>query len=103
MSRINDVEARKGYRLIIELQGGNVVFLNMADKVDTIRFFDLKDEDFFQTVETDGYSIYWDFGRIKLGLTEIYDMINKPVVASKFANSYDYAQDKNIANQTMVG
>ena len=47
MSRINDVEARKGYRLIIELQGGNVVFLNMADKVDTIRFFDLKDEDFF--------------------------------------------------------
>ena len=30
-------------------------------------------------------------------------MINKPVVASKFANSYDYAQDKNIANQTMVG
>lgn len=106
MSRIRDVEAKKGYRLLIELQGGNVVFLNMSDKIDTIRFYDLKDEEFFNTVQTDGTSLYWDYGRIKIGVTEIYDMINETVNnirRSRFSNGYDYNQHNDFMNQNAVG
>lgn len=74
MAKIKDVETRKGYRLLVELDNGNVIFLNMADKIDTVRFFDLKNEVLFEQVETDGYALYWDFGRIMISLTEIFEM-----------------------------
>ncbi len=74
MAKIRDVEPKYGYRLLIELDNGNVVFLNMADKVETVRFYDLKDVDFFNQVETDGYALYWDYGRISISLSEVYEM-----------------------------
>lgn len=74
MAKIRDVEPKYGYRLLIELDNGNIVFLNMADKVETVRFYDLKDVDFFNQVETDGYALYWDYGRISISLSEVYEM-----------------------------
>ena len=46
----------------------------MADKVETVRFYDLKDVDFFNQVETDGYALFWDYGRISISLSEVYEM-----------------------------
>lgn len=74
MAKIRDVEPKYGYRLLIELDNGNIVFLNMADKVETIRFYDLREVDFFNQVETDGYALYWDYGRISISLSEVYEM-----------------------------
>ena len=74
MAKIKDVETRKGYRLLVELDNGNVIFVNMADKIETVRFYDLRNEKLFEQVETDGYSLYWDFGRIMISLTEIFAM-----------------------------
>ncbi len=74
MAKIRDVEAKYGYRLLIELDSGNVIYLNMSDKVETVRFHDLKNEMLFDDVETDGYALYWDFGRISISLSEIFEM-----------------------------
>ncbi len=105
MARIRDVEAKKGYRLLIELQGGNVVYLNMSEKVETIRFYDLRDEEFFNTVETDGMCIYWDYGRIKIGINEIYDIINDNIskIKSKFPTRYAYDDKGYYLGQIHVG
>lgn len=74
MAKIRDVEAKKGYRLLIELDSGRIIFLNLSEKVETMRFYDLRDEAFFEQVETDGYALYWDFGRICISLSEVYEM-----------------------------
>lgn len=74
MAKITAVEAKYGHRLLVELDNNNVIYLNMSDKLDTVRFHDLKNENIFNDVMTDGYSVYWDFGRIGISLTEIYDL-----------------------------
>ena len=74
MAKIRDVEAKYAYRLLVELDNGNVIYLNMTEKLETVRFHDLKNENIFNAVETDGYSLYWDFGRISMSLSEIYEM-----------------------------
>lgn len=74
MAKIRDVEAKYGYRLLIELDSGNVIYLNLSDKVETVRFYDLRDTELFNEVETDGYSVYWDYGRIAISLSEIFEM-----------------------------
>ena len=86
MAKIKDVETRKGYSLLVELDNGNVIFVNMADKIETVRFYDLRNEKLFEQVETDGYSLYWDFGRIMISLTEIFAMtrVNNTASNSNF-------------------
>lgn len=74
MAKIRDVEAKYGYRLLVELDNGNVIYLNMTEKLDTVRFHDLQNENIFNDVVTDGYALYWDFGRISMSLTEIFEM-----------------------------
>jgi hypothetical protein len=74
MAKISDVEAKRGYRLLVELDSGRVIYLNMTDKIETVRFHDLKNENIFEQVETDGYALYWDFGRITMSLSEINEM-----------------------------
>ncbi|MBQ3545734.1 MAG: DUF2442 domain-containing protein [Lachnospiraceae bacterium] len=74
MAKISDVEAKRGYRLLVELDSGRVIYLNMTDKIETVRFHDLKNEAIFEQVETDGYALYWDFGRITMSLSEINEM-----------------------------
>ena len=67
-------------RLLVELDGGRTFLLNMTDKIETIRFNDLKDEFLFMSATTDGNSILWDNGRISLSISEIFDMtrVNRP-------------------------
>lgn len=74
MAKIRDVEPKYGYRLLIELDTGRIIYLNMSDKVETMRFYDLKNVELFNQVETDGFALYWDFGRITISLSEIYEM-----------------------------
>ena len=69
MAKISDVEAKRGYRLLVELDSGRVIYLNMTDKIETVRFHDLKNEAVFEQVKTDGYALYWDFGRITMSMS----------------------------------
>lgn len=74
MAKIRDVEPKYANRLLVELDTGRVFLINMTDKIETMRFNDLKDEFLFMGATTDGDSILWDNGRISLSLSEIYDM-----------------------------
>lgn len=74
MAKIVDVEPKKGYRLLIELDSGRTIYLNMSEKIETVRFHDLKNEILFEQVETDGYALYWDFARITMSMSEINEM-----------------------------
>lgn len=74
MVRIRDVEPKYGYRILVELESGSVIYLNMTEKLETMRFNELKDEFLFQDVYTDGDSIIWANGRITLSLSEVFAM-----------------------------
>lgn len=76
MAKIREVEPKPGYRLLIELDSGRLIFLNLSEKIETVRFHDLKNEVLFNQVETDGYALYWDFGRICMSLSEVFEMTN---------------------------
>ena len=77
MAKIVDIEPKYGHRMLIEFDNGSTLLLNMQDKLDTVRFHDLQNEHIFADCVTDGYSLYWDFGRISLGITEIYEMTGR--------------------------
>ncbi len=74
MAKIRDVEPKYANRLLVELDSGRVFLINMTEKIETMRFHDLKDEFLFMSVSTDGDSVIWDNGRISLSLSEIFDM-----------------------------
>lgn len=74
MAKIRDVEPKYANRILVELDTGRVFLINMTDKIQTMRFNDLKDEFLFTGATTDGDSVLWDDGRISLSLSEIYDM-----------------------------
>lgn len=74
MACIKDVEPKYANRLLVELDGGRMFLINMTDKIETMRFNDLKDEFLFMGATTDGDSILWDNGRISLSLSEIFEM-----------------------------
>lgn len=74
MAKIRDVEPKYANRILVELDTGRVFLINMTDKIQTMRFNDLKDEFLFMGATTDGDSVLWDDGRISLSLSEIYDM-----------------------------
>lgn len=74
MARISYVEAKAAHRLLVELDTGMVLYVNMADKIETCRFLDLKDDKVFNDVQTDGSAIYWCDGFISMTLNEIYQL-----------------------------
>lgn len=74
MAKIRYVEAKPAHRLLVELDTGMVMYINMTDKMETCRFLDLKDEEIFRNVDTDGRTIYWNDGFISMTLSEIYQL-----------------------------
>lgn len=74
MARIREVEPKYANRLLVELDSGRVFLINMTDKIETMRFNDLKDEFMFMGAYTDGDAVLWDNGRVSLSLSEIFEM-----------------------------
>lgn len=58
---IAGVSAMPGHRLRIELRTGSVLELNMSNRLDSARYYPLRDEELMRTVTTDGS--YLRFGR----------------------------------------
>lgn len=57
---ITGVAALPGHRLRIEFRTGSVLELNMANRLDSARYYPLRDEEFMRSVTTDG--LYLLFG-----------------------------------------
>lgn len=74
MERIKKVLPINDFRLNVELTNGNTVILNMEDKLETIRFSQLSDVNFFAKVTTDGYFLRWG-NRVEMSVNEIFKII----------------------------
>lgn len=75
MPLIKKVKSIGDYHLFIELGNGHSITLNMENKLDTIRFIDINNKDIFNRVSTDGSSIFWSNGKIRINFAEIIEIM----------------------------
>lgn len=73
MSKIKNVQPMENYLIKVELNDGKTLILNLAYKLNTIRFQQLKDQELFKSATTDGYCIHWN-ELIELSTTEIFEI-----------------------------
>lgn len=76
MRHIKSVKPNKAYCLEIALDNGSSIILNLKDKLETIRFSDLKDHAFFCKAETDGICIRWG-NTVEISLQEAFQLAQK--------------------------
>ncbi|WP_283610666.1 DUF2442 domain-containing protein [Faecalispora anaeroviscerum] len=73
MPGIVSVQPAENYLMEIKFDNGNTVILDMKTKIQTARFWQLRDKKLFEAATTDGTSIRWnEFTEIYMG--EIFDI-----------------------------
>ena len=75
MSYIKTVVPMKDYRLFMEMDGGSTITVDLSVKLNTMKYADLKNEDFFMTAETDGDYVIWGGGQMKLTVNELIEVV----------------------------
>lgn len=75
MSMISNAIAFSDYRILVELNNGNAIILDFEKKLNTFRFYKLDNKNIFMKVKTDGFSLLWDNGKIRVSLGEIIEML----------------------------
>lgn len=76
MKTIKCVEAREDYSLLITLDNGSSITLNMAGRLKTVRFGLFEDMPFFLRAETDGSTVRWG-NYVEMSLSEIMQLAQK--------------------------
>ncbi len=76
MLHIIKVNAREQYRLEVLLNNDNTIILNMAARLNSIRFSVLKDQSFFKSATTDGQYIRWG-KQVEISLSEVFHLAQK--------------------------
>lgn len=76
MTQIKRVIPMNDYRLEVQLENGSIIILNLADRLNTVRFGLLKDKEFFQQATTDGTLITWD-NKIEISASEVFQLAQK--------------------------
>ncbi|MBS7525236.1 MAG: hypothetical protein PWP51_2916 [Clostridiales bacterium] len=76
MVKILEVHPKAKHQLEVLLDNGSSITLNLAPKLQTIRFGLLSDETFFRRVETDGTVIHWDH-KVEISLSEVLSLLKK--------------------------
>lgn len=74
---IRKVTPLPGWQLRVVMGSGNMVELDFQDKLDTIRFWDLRDPAIFNTARAEGDFLVFSNG-LKIGASEICDMMMLP-------------------------
>jgi len=70
------VSAKEPYRLEVLLNNDNIIILNMAARLNSIRFSVLKDQSFFNSATTDGQYIRWG-KQVEISLSEVFHLAQK--------------------------
>jgi len=73
---IENVTSLSGHRIEVTLNNGHSVTLDFTGKLHTVRFGQLKDDDFFRGVKTDGAFIRWS-GLVEISLVEVFEIAQK--------------------------
>ncbi len=74
MSLIKKVQSLEDYNVLVQLSNGHSIILNFECKLNTMRFNQLENLDVFKKVATDGSSLIWNGGRLKVNFTEVIQM-----------------------------
>ncbi len=75
MNYIKAVMPMKDHRLFMEMESGSSVTVDLSVKLNTIKYAELRDEDFFMTARTDGDYVIWSDGRLKLTVNELMEVV----------------------------
>lgn len=75
MTIISKVVPYEGYKVFIELTNGHGILIDFESKLDTLRFCVLENKDVFKRVYTDGFSLLWNKGKLRVSMSEIMEML----------------------------
>jgi len=73
MPDIVSVQPMDDYLLEVHFSNGHSITLDMKKKIQTARFWQLRDKKLFESAVTDGYSIQWN-KFTELYVSEIFDV-----------------------------
>lgn len=76
MSRIIKVVPRENYCIEIFLENGCSVVLNLASRLQTVRFGVLSDQELFSRATTDGNNVRWD-RKVEISVNEVFQLAQK--------------------------
>ena len=75
MNYIKTVLPIKDFRLLLEMEGGSIVIVDLSTKLNTMKYAELASEKFFKTVVTDGDYVIWGGGRLRLTVNELMEVV----------------------------
>jgi hypothetical protein len=75
MSYIKTVLPMKDYKLLMEMESGSTVIVDLSNKLHTMKYAQLADETFFKTATTDGDYVIWGGGRLRLTVNELMEVV----------------------------
>lgn len=71
---IRAIMPMKGYRLLMDMESGSSVIVDLSDKLDTVKYGALEDERLFRKVRTDGDYVIWGDNQVKVTARELLDV-----------------------------
>jgi hypothetical protein len=74
MGTICSVIPLEGYRLLMELETGSSITVDLLPKLKTARFAELADQSVFYDVKTDGETVIWGGSILKVPVYELIDV-----------------------------
>lgn len=75
MRYIRSVVALPDYRLLMEMESGSSVTVDLSVKLHTMKYAELADEALFRSVSTDGDYVVWGEGRLRLTVNELMEVV----------------------------
>lgn len=75
MGSIISVVPMEGYRLVIELNNGSSITVDLSSKLKTARFAELSDKRVFNDVRTDSDNVVWGDGILKISALQLIDVV----------------------------
>lgn len=75
MGYLRSVTPLNGYRLFMELTSGSVAIVDLSNKLETARFYSLRDENLFKTAITDGDYVIWGNGEVQVTTKELINVL----------------------------
>lgn len=75
MGYIKAILPIKDYRLLMEMEGGSTVIVDLSKKLHTVKYAELTEEEFFRTAATDGDYVIWGGGRLRVTVNELMEVV----------------------------
>lgn len=75
MGYIKNVLPMKDYRLLMQMEGGSTVIVDLSVKLYTMKYAELTEDGLFKTATTDGNYIIWGEGRLVVTVNELMEVV----------------------------